>query len=157
MLNLNYATLARAYRHYAALSPAELFESLGWSDQAAHSGHAGNGAVLTSLALLAANVPVSGPLQIKAGPLAGRKVQNAANRLAEWFAVHHQSPEILALDQGLEDVAYQLFGRRGIVAFIQGTGPAGGSIALLDGHNAAALCAAAQLCHPLEVHFWEIN
>ena len=156
MLNLNYATLASAYQHYAALTPAELLETLGWSDKAGSPGYARSGAVLTSLALLSASVPLSGPLKIEAGPLAGRKVQNGANRLADWLAERHTAPETLSLAGGLNQVANQLFGRRGIVAFIQGTGPAGGSIALLDGRNAASVCIAAEVVHPLEVRFWEI-
>lgn len=156
MLNLNYATLASAYQYYAALTPAELLETLGWSDKAGSSGHARSGAVLTSLALLSASVPLSGPLTIEAGPLAGRKVQSGANRLADWLAERHAAPETLSLAGGLNQVASQLFGRRGIVAFIQGTGPAGGSIALLDGRNAASVCIAAEVVHPLEVRFWEI-
>ena len=157
MLNLNYATLGGAYRRYAALNPAELFAMLGWSDKAGIPGYTRNGAVLTSLALLSASVPLSGPLKIEAGPLAGRKVQNGANRLAAWLAERHTKPEILSLAKGMADVAYQLFGRRGIVAFIQGSGPAGGSMALLDGRNAAAVCIAAEGLHPLEAHFWEVS
>lgn len=155
MLNLNYASLASAYRRYAALPVAELIKALGWAEQSANIG-AGNGALLTSLALVSVNTPLSGPLKIEAGPLRGRKVQNGANRLADWLAERHQAPEILSLDNGLEHVAYTLFGRRGIVAFMQATGPSGGSIALLDGHNAAALCATAQHKHPIEIRFWAI-
>ena len=156
MLNLNYATLVKTYRYYAVLKPADLLETLGWQGKSvAHAGLA-NGALLTSLALLSAGAPLCGPLKVEAGPLAGGKVQNGANRLADWLGERHQAPEILSLDSGPEEVAYQLFGRRGLVAFIQDAGPSGGAIALLDGHNASALCNAAQTCHPLEVRFWEI-
>lgn len=154
MLNLNYATLATAYRHYDGMTPAALRETLGCSESAMV--RAGNGAVLTSLALISAGVQLSGPLKIENGPLTGRKLENAPNRLAEWLATRHREPENLALTKGLADVAYQLFGRRGIVAFIQGTGPAGGSIALLDGKNATPHCVAAEALHPQAVYFWEI-
>lgn len=157
MLNLNYVTLATAYRRYAALAPAALLEALGWSRSAGTPAYARNGAILTSLALLSAGVPLNGPLRVEAGPLVGRKVQNGANRLADWLGAHHKTPEMLLLDNGLGGVAEQLFGRRGIVAFIQGSGPSGGAIALLDGRNAAAVCIAAQSKHPLEVRFWEIS
>nr|MBL8411525.1 hypothetical protein [Dechloromonas sp.] len=156
MLNLNFATLIHGYRHYAQLSPAELLAGLGWSERLGSPGYARNGAILTSLALLSCSAPLSGPLRIEAGPLAGRKVQNGANRLADWLAERHTAPEIITLDGGLGQVAYQLFGRRGILAFIQGTGPAGGEIAVVDGRDAAAVCIAAETCHPLEVRFWEI-
>lgn len=156
MLNLNYATLASAYRHYAALDANGLFASLGWSDKAGSPGYVRNGALLTSLALLSANVPLSGPLKIEAGPLAGRKVQNGANRLADWLAERHVPPETLSLANGINELVGQLFGRRGIVAFIQDTGPAGGSMALLDGRHAAAVCLAAAGKHPREVRFWAI-
>lgn len=157
MLNLNYATLADAYRRYAAMNQAEIFATLGWSDKIGSPGYLRNGAILTSLALLSANAPLSGPLKIEAGPLAGRKVQNGANRLADWLTERHTPPETVSLAHGMSAVANQLFGRRGIVAFTQGTGPAGGSIALLDGRNAAAVCIAAGRKHPLEVRFWEIT
>lgn len=156
MLNLNFATLVKAYRHYAALPPAELLAGLGWAERAGSPGYARNGAILTSLALLSCSTPLSGPLRIEAGPLAGRKVENGANRLADWLAERHLAPELIPLAGGLGQVAYQLFGRRGIVAFIQGNGPAGGEIALIDGRNATAQCIAAETCHPLEVRFWEI-
>jgi hypothetical protein len=156
MLNLNYATLAGAYRRYAAMNQTELFATLGWSDKAGSPGYLRNDAVLTSLALLSANAPLSGPLKIEAGPLAGRKVQNGANRLAGWLAERHAIPETLSLAAGMGAVANKLFGRRGLVAFIQDIGPAGGSIVLLDGRNAAAACIAAERIHPLEVRFWTI-
>ncbi|MBS1158026.1 MAG: hypothetical protein H6R15_445 [Proteobacteria bacterium] len=157
MLNLNFATLVKAYRHYAVLTPAELSETLGWAGQAGSPGHPRNGALLTSLALLAANVPLTGPVKIEAGPLAGRQLQNGANRLADWLVERHGAPETIPLDGGLGAVADQLFARRGIVAFMQNAGPGGGSIALLDGHNAAALCVEAQTLHPIEVRFWAIS
>lgn len=154
MLNLNYATLAAAHRRYAGMTAAALRETLGCPESA--MARAGNGAILTSLALVGAGVQLSGPLKIENGALAGRKLENAPNRLAEWLATRHRAPEVLAVGKGLADVAYRLFGRRGIVAFVQGTGPAGGSIAVVDGRNAAALCVAAETLHPRVVHFWEI-
>jgi len=156
MLNLNFATLINGYRHYANLPPAELLASLGWSERAGTPGHVRNGAILTSLALLSCSVPLCGPLKIEAGCFAGHKLQNGANRLADWLSVRHTAPEVIALDGGLGQVAYQLFGRRGILAFIQGTGPAGGEIAVIDGRDAAAVCIAAETRHPLEVRFWEV-
>jgi len=156
MFNLNYANFANAYRRYAALDKDSLFNTLGWADKVGSLGYAHNGAVLTSLALLSCGVPLSGALRIEAGPLAGGKAFNGANRLADWLSVRHETPEILTLDKGLPEVAYQLFGRRGIIAFIQGSGPQGGLIGLLDGRNAGALCCAAEIKHPLEVRFWQL-
>lgn len=157
MLNLNYVTLISAFRHYAALDANGLLASLGWSDKAGGPGDVRNGAILTSLALLSASVPVTGPLKIEAGPLAGRKVENGANQLADWLAERHTAPEMLSLTHGMHTVAGQLFGRRGIVAFKQGYGRAGGSTALFDSRNAAAVCIAAERKHPIEVRFWEIS
>lgn len=156
MFNLNYANFSNAYRRYAPLDKGNLFNILGWADKAGSSGYVRNGAVLTSLALLSSGVPLSGSLRIEAGPLAGGKVFKGSNRLADWLSVRHEAPEILSLDKGLAEVAYQLFGRRGIVAFIQGSGPQGGVIGLLDGRNSGALCCAAELKHPLEVRFWQL-
>ena len=157
MFNLNYANFSNAFRRYAELDKGSLFNTLGWADKAGSSGYVRNGAVLTSLALLSSGVPLSGSVRIDAGSLMGGKVFNGANRLAEWLSVRHEMPEILSLDKGLSDVAYQLFGRRGIVAFIQGSGPQGGAIGLLDGRNAGVLCCAAELKHPLEVRFWPLS
>src|SRR5690349_4600183 len=100
MFNLSYANFSKGYRLYAELDKGRLFEKLGWADKAGASGHGRNGAVLTSLALLSCGVPVGGSLRIEAGPLAGGKVFNGANCLADWFGMRHDTPEILSLDQG---------------------------------------------------------
>lgn len=157
MFNLNYAHFSKAYRRYAAMGKDGLFSTLGWSDKAGASGHVLNGAVLTSLALLSSGVPLGGSLRVEAGPLQGSKVFNGANRLADWLSARHEAPEILPLDKGLGELAYQLFGRRGIVAFKQESGPQGGLIALLEGRNAGAICCAAALKHPIEARFWPLS
>ena len=154
MLNLSYANFANAYRHYASLDRSSLSAELGWEERGAQFT---NGALLASLALLTLGSPVPGTQRIEAGHLIGRRVCNGANRLADWLSERHVTPEIIPLEQGLSDVAYQLFGRRGIVAFIQGTGPAGGLIGLLDGRNAPFLCRAAESHYPLEIRFWELS
>lgn len=157
MFNLSYARFTKAYRHYAGLDQASLWETLGWADKTSAAGDIRNGALLTSLALLTCAVPLAGTRRLDAGPLAGAKAFNGPNQLADWLSSRHAAPEILPLDQGLNHVANQLFGRRGIVAFIQGSGPQGGLIGLLDGSNAGPLCCAAELKHPLEVRFWALS
>jgi hypothetical protein len=156
MLNLNFATLIKAWHRHAGQPARQVLADLGWAERAGSPGYAVNGAILTSLALLAAGAPLAGPLRIEAGPWAGRKVENGANRLADWLATRHQAPENLNLDGGLGQLANQLHGRRGILAFIQGNGPAGGHIAIVDGRSALPACIAAEACQPLAVHFWEI-
>jgi len=156
MFNLSYANFSVAYRRYAALDQGSLLEALGWADNAGSCPYARNGALLTSLALLSCGIPLSGSLRIEGGPLAGGKAFNGANRLADWLSVRHDVPEILSLDKGLSEIAYQLFGRRGIVAFMQGTGPQGGLIGLVDGRNAGVICSAAASKYPLEVCFWPL-
>lgn len=157
MFNLNYAHFSKAYRRYAAMGKDGVFSTLGWSEKAGTSGHVLNGAVLTSLALLSSGVPLGGSVRIEAGPLQGSKVFNGANRLADWLSARHDLPEILPLDKGLGELADQLFGRRGIVAFIQASGPQGGLIGLLDGRNAGTVCRTAVLKHPIEVRFWPLS
>lgn len=154
MFNLSYANFANAYRRYAEAGGATLQAELGGD---VHSVRLGNGALLTSLALLSLGVPLSGSQRISAGPLAGGRVFNGADRLADWLSKRFAAPEIISLEQGLGEVAYQLFGRRGIVAFVQGSGPQGGQIGLLDGRNASSLCCAAEIKHPLEVRIWELH
>lgn len=154
MFNLSYANFANAYRRYAEAGGATLQAELGGD---VHSVRLGNGALLTSLALLSLGVPLSGSQRISAGPLAGGRVFNGADRLADWLSKRFAAPEIISLEQGLGEVAYQLFGRRGIVAFVQGGGPQGGQIGLLDGRNASSLCCAAEIKHPLEVRIWELH
>ncbi|PKO36261.1 MAG: hypothetical protein CVU33_19265 [Betaproteobacteria bacterium HGW-Betaproteobacteria-6] len=157
MFNLSYQHFANAYRRFERQDQDALFANLGWQEQAGAGGHVRNGAVLTSLALISVGAQLNGGLRILAGPLQGGRAFNGANRLAGWLGEHFGEPEIIALDKGLSDVAYQLFGRHGIVAFIQGSGPQGGSIGLLDGRNAASLCRQAEIHHPLEVRFWALN
>ncbi len=154
MFNLNYNQFASAYRRYASRDAQTLVAELGWTGQRSPGS---NGALLTSLALLAAGAPLAGTHAIAAGPLAGRRVCRGANRLADWLAERYALPEIIPLDRGLGEVVCQLFGRRGIVAFIQGNGPFGGLIGLLDGRNAQALCCRAAACHPVEIRFWELR
>ncbi len=154
MFNLSYANFANTYRRYATQDGRSLLADLGWEPQ---SGLLGNGAILTSLALLTLGIPLPGSQPIAAGPLTGGRVFNGANRLADWLGERFATPENIPLDHELGDVAYLLFGRRGIVAFIQGSGPGGGLIGLLDGTNASTLCSMAQRKHPLEVRFWELH
>lgn len=154
MFNLSYANFANAWRRFAELDGEQLLAELGCDSQSAQLG---NGAMLTSLALLSLGIPLGGSLRVATGPLAGGSVFNGANQLADWLSERFATPEIIPLDQGLGQAAYQLFGRRGIAAFIQGNGPRGGLIGLLDGCNANALCCAAQNKHPLELRFWELR
>lgn len=154
MFNLSYANFANAWRRFAELDGEQLLADLGCDSQSAQLG---NGAMLTSLALLSLGIPLAGSQRIATGPLAGGRAFNGANQLADWLGERFATPEIIPLDQGLGQAAYQLFGRRGIVAFIQGNGPRGGLIGLLDGCNANALCCAAQNKHPLELRFWELR
>lgn len=153
MFNLSYANFANAYRRYAVIDRQALAAELGWAE----SPRCANGALITSLALLSLGVPLAGSQVVAAGPLAGGRLFNGANHLADWLGERFAEPEIIAQDGGLGDVAYQLFGRRGIVAFMQGNGPTGGLIGLLDGRNAPTLCCAAEIRHPLEVRFWELH
>ena len=153
MFNLSYANFADTYRRQAAIGSRALAAELGWTEQIRGT----NGAVITSLALLSLGIPVAGSQVITAGPLTGGRVCKGANHLADWLAERFAKPEIIPLDRGLADVAYQLFGRRGIVAFMQGNGPVGGLIGLLDGRNAQTLCCAAESRYPLEVRFWELR
>lgn len=153
MFNLTYSHFATAYRQYAALDKAGLAASLGWS---AFSGN--SGAVLTSLALLAAGAPLSGNVRITAGPFAGRSVCNEGNRLADWLGERFATPEVLPFSGSIGDVSGFLFGKRGIVAFVESAGgPWGGDIRLLDNGNAGVLCCAAQSRHTSEVRFWPLN
>ncbi|MCG2577541.1 hypothetical protein LZ012_11095 [Dechloromonas sp. XY25] len=154
MFNLSYANFANAYRRYAETDGNKLVADLGCDEQSARIG---NGALLTSLALLSLGIPLAGSLHIPAGPLTGGRAFTGANRLADWLGERFASPEVISLEQGLGEVAYQLFGRRGVAAFIQESGPQGGQIGLLDGRNANSLCCAAENKHPLEVRFWELH
>lgn len=154
MFNLSYAHFANAYRRYASRDAQTLAAELGWAEQGAQRA---SGVLVTSLALLAVGAPLTGTQAIAAGPLAGRRVCRGADRLADWLSERYALPEIIPLDHGLGDAACHLFGRRGIVAFVQGNGPSGGLIGLLDGRNALPLCCKAAACHPLDIRFWELR
>jgi len=155
MLNLSYYTMARAWRRYAGQSTVVLAETLGLETSGAVIRR--NGAVIASLALIACGVAPNGDLTVASGDLKGARLFNGANGLAEWLESVHKAPEIIAMDDGLMSVARALFGRRALVVFVQGNGPSGGYIGLADGSNGAALCQAAETCHPLEVRLWELH
>lgn len=158
MFILSYPNFANAYRHFATMNATELFDSLGWAAKAGSPGYARNGALVTSLALLSLGIPLNGNLRIEApGPLKGGKAFSGANHLARWLSEHRGKPEIFGQEIDLKEAAYQLFGQRGIVAFIQNSGPQGGDIRLLDGRNAQPLYCNARICHPREVHFWRLH
>jgi hypothetical protein len=156
MLNLNYPSIASAYNRFNTMDDATLFEYLGWSGLVGSSGYVRNGALIMSLALIATGAPLRGSLRINQGELAGGKVETGANRLAEWLASSFLEPELISLENGLLDVASQLYGRRGIVAFEQATGPAGGVIALQSASNAQVICNHAERIHPVAVRFWPL-
>lgn len=154
MFNLSYSGFANAWRHHAAAGRTARLVEAGCDPQAAHLD---NGAFLSSLAMLSLGVPVAGSLRIATGPQAGGRVFTGANDMADWLAHCFAPPETFPIDHSPVDIADRLFGRRGIVAFISGSGPQGGLIGLADGSNAHALCAAAQIRHPLEARFWELH
>lgn len=154
MFNLSYANFATAYRRYTIVDSQTLLADLECDEQSAQIG---NGALLISLALLSLGIPLAGSHRIAAGALAGRRAFTGANRLADWLGERFATPEIIPLDHGVAELTYPLFGRRGIVAFIQGSGSRGGLIGLLDGRNAHVMCRIAHSKHPLETRFWELR
>lgn len=153
MFNLSYQNFANAYRRYARQDKASLLAELGWPA----GQRACTSALTTSLALLSAGAPLNGNARIEAGALEGRRAFTGANHLADWLVDHFGAPQVIPLEAGLGNVADQLYGKRGIIAFMQGSGPQGGMIGLVDGTNAAPLCCAAEIHHPLEVRFWALN
>ncbi len=156
MLNLNYATVGRAYRYFATQTDVDLFASLGWSDRFGAAGYRRSNALHLSLALIACKAPLNGPLRVFDGPLLGGRPDAAANRLSDWLQRHHGEPERIAIDQGVQAAGAALGARRGIAAFMQRSGPEGGQIAVLDSRNTPVVCTAAQICHPSEIRFWPL-
>lgn len=153
MFNLSYRHFANAYRRFERMDKESLFAELGWPA----GQHACTHALITSLALLSAGAPLNGNARIESGALRGGRAFTGANHLAEWLVDHFGEPQGIPLAGSPGEVAYQLYGQRGIVAFMQGSGPQGGLIGLLDGANAAPMCCAAEIHHPLEVRFWALN
>ena len=151
MLNLNFLCVDQAWRKLNAMDDATFHEAHGWQAPQARSG-----TLTLSLALGAAGVQVAGPMRVEAGPLAGRRVETGANRFARWFAGRHGAPECLSVEQGIYPVIQALTGRRGIVVFVDGAGPNGGSATVLDGHNVARACVSAMRAPVREVHFWAL-
>jgi hypothetical protein len=157
MLNINYATANRVYDHYAGLDDTRFYAELGWDDRIGAPGHQRGGAMHLSLALTACGVQLNGPVAIGAGAYAGRRIDAAANRLAEQLQQRHAPAELIACAAGPLAAAKELRGRRGIVAFMQRSGPEGGAMALLDGKNADAICMRAMHARPYEIRFWPLN
>ena len=156
MLNLNYLSVAQAWRRLQAMEDAQFFELHGWATSRGQALCPRNGSLTLSLALGAVGVQVAGPLQVEAGPLAGRRADAGANRFAAWLAGRHGRPDVFALEQGIYPVIQALAGRRGMVVFRDATGPGGGTAALLDGHNTARTCVAAMRRPVREVWFWPL-
>ena len=82
MFNLSYANFANAWRRFAELDGEQLLADLGCDSQSAQLG---NGAILTSLALLSLGIPLAGSQRIATRPLAGGRAFNGANQLADWL------------------------------------------------------------------------
>jgi hypothetical protein len=157
MLNLHTLPISSAYRRTAALSEQALFAELGWADRSGSPGYDLNSALLLSLALIASGVSVPGRFPIGSGQYSGSKAETSAHRLIEYLKSRHQPPEIISLVDGLDAAADQLFGRRGIVAFVRDAGCNGAHIDLLDGHNAHVACRDAQVLPPHEILFWPLD
>jgi len=157
MLNLPYLPISSAHRRYAALGKQELFAELGWAGREASSGSHRSSALLLSLALASAGVSLPGRFLVSGGNLSGKMIETSASRLIECLKSRHLPPESIAFENCLENAADQLFGRRGIVAFIRDASLSGALIALIDGHNAYLACLAAQTLQPLEVIFWPLD
>lgn len=156
MLNLNFQSLARPYRHFASLADDELAEALGLGGLLGTPRCPRSGALHLSLGLATLGVPLMGPIRINGGPLSGTRVDHAANRLGGWLAARHCAPEIIPMAAGVQSAAAALAKRRGIAVFAQPVGPAGGSAILLDGANAGVECVRA-MCRPVsEIQFWPL-
>lgn len=153
MLNLHYLPISSAYRRHAAQSEQELFAELGWTAHSGAPGYVRNNALLLSLALLSSGLSRPGRIPIGAGG----KAETSANRLVDYLKSRHRPPETIAFEGGLETAADQLFGRRGIVAFIRDAGHNGADLALLNGRNAHSACLAAQTLAPREILFWALD
>jgi hypothetical protein len=156
MLNISYATVARAYGHYAALDNQTFYSDLGWSDRLGTPGFHRTGALNLSLALVTCGVHLNASTVIESGSLAGKRVDTRANHLADQLVQRHTPPELIDCEAGPLAAASELYGRRGIVAFMQRTGPNGGAIALLDGRSADRICAQAMHVQPYEIRFWPL-
>src|SRR5574343_1739566 len=104
MFILSYPSFANAYRHFAEMPVAELFESMGWRGKQGTSGYTRNGAMLTSLALVALGMPLNGGVRIEEGTLQGGRIFNGANQLARWLREHRGEPEVFSVEQGMADI-----------------------------------------------------
>jgi len=131
-----------------------LYESLGWSDIKDNESYKNTCAIRVSVALVAADVPVTGWLQIKAGPFKGKSVEPSQAKLSRWLAENWGQPEIF---RGREEARRQIGIRTGVVSFWGLPGASQGHMDLVkpDG-NGLHECATSCYFDSREVWFWPV-
>lgn len=138
----------------------DLYDQIGWSNVVDNPSFQDTCAIRMSIALLSAGVSIIGAnMAIKAGSLAGRRVQTGQGRLSHALKRIRGKPEVY---EG-EDAAKEGIGRRrGVVSFFRlrhfGIPTNGGHIDLVysAGDNFRR-CARACYFDAAEVWFWPLN
>jgi hypothetical protein len=151
-----YSLLRQNYPAPKDVPPQQLWQSIGYPENAEDSDWKNTCAIRLSLALVAAGMVIRpGFLQIKAGKFTNRKLEIKVVALSDFLMREWGEPEKYSGALAWE----KIFSRKGVIRFVQLWGPFDpqGHIDLIgpSERNRVAECAGACFFHSVEVWFWE--
>jgi hypothetical protein len=133
-----------------------LFPELGWADIVDHVGYKDTCAIRLSIGLLGAGLLIPGAsMEVKAGPLKGKKVEPRQRRLSDTLKRMWGQPEVYDSEKAARD---GIGGRSGVISFFRIAGGPGGHIDLVSpGPYGFAECARTCFFGCLEIWFWPLR
>ena len=150
----SFAILSKAYPRRQEYMRDILYDEMGWSDLKGHPGFRDTCAIRMSIALNGAGVNVTGWLKIKAGKLAGKRVEPAQAALSRWLRKKWGQPDIF---QTADEARRRIGNRTGVVSFWGIHGTAQGHIDLVEPFgNGFHVCAMDCYFQSREIWFWHI-
>src|SRR5438874_1386197 len=101
-MKVPYAALRMHFPDTDSISREELYQWIGYPENAANPAFYNTCAIRMSLALLGAGYPDTGPYPVKAGKYKGRAIEPNQHRLSTWAVRHIGTPEKYASGQEAE-------------------------------------------------------
>lgn len=151
----SFAALARAYPTRQEYMREGLYDAMGWPDLKRHPAFKDTCAIRMSIALNGANEPVSGWLKIKAGQLAGRRVEPSQAALSRWLKGKWGQPEIFKTP---DEARRKIGNRTGVVSFWGIGGTAQGHIDIVEpAAHGFHSCAMECYFQSREIWFWHVR
>lgn len=150
----SFALLAKAYPRRDKFVRAALYDQLGWPDLKDHPAFKDTCAIRMSVALSAAGVPLTGWLQVKAGPLIGKRIEPSQAKLSRWLKKSWGAPTIFKSES---EAQRGIGNKTGVVSFWGIDGTAQGHIDIVkpDG-NGFHDCAMSCYFKSREIWFWPV-